>query len=257
VGEEEVMKLAGIAVLVVLTLVVLIILDRRKQDGPKSRSKRRVTPSLQEFLPIERFHESGAVVVNGRFRKLIRVGDMNLYAMSMEEIAAVRDRFKEMLKRLDNPFQISVQARRANYTDFVKYAESVIDDTVKAYNNDTFVSYAEALKEYLRDEAQKPRTDRENLIVVGVLPKVGGEEERLQLERLEREQAFVEAGLSGMGLPYEVLEPVQVVEAVQNCWNRERAVSQRYRDAVQRRTHAPRVDGVDVEVSDIARIQAQ
>ncbi|MCL6600407.1 MAG: hypothetical protein K6T81_16985 [Alicyclobacillus macrosporangiidus] len=252
------MKFAGIVILMILTLGMLIFLDRRKQQEPKSRSKRKVTPSLQEFLPIERFHETGAVVVNGRFRKLIRVGDMNLYAMSMEEIAAVRDRFKEMLKRLDNPFQISVQARRANYTDFVKYAESVIDDTVKIYGNPTFTSYAQALKEYLRDEAQKPRTDRENLIVVGVLPKVGGEEERLQLERLEREQAFVEAGLSSMGLPYEVLAPVQVVEAVQNFWNRERAVSQRYRDAVHRRAHAPRVTGAELEVSDIARTsQAQ
>ncbi|EJY57305.1 hypothetical protein GCM10025858_37950 [Alicyclobacillus sacchari] len=249
------MKFVFLGVLIVAMLAFLVIRDARKAKGIGRRSKRKVTPSLQEFLPIEQFHESGAVVVNGRFRKLIRVGDLNLYAMSMEEIAAVRDRFKAMLMRLDNPFQISVQARRANYTDFVAYAESTIDEAVEAYQNPAFAAYANAFKTYLRDEARKPRTDRENLIVVGVLPKVGGEEEKLQLERLAREQSFVESGLSAMGLPYDVLEPVQVVEAVQNFWNRERAVSQRYRDAVMRRMHAPRVYGADVEVEDIVRTQ--
>lgn len=249
------MKFIVLGAVLVVMLVILILRDRRKQQGQGRRSKRKVTPSLQEFLPIEGFHESGAVIVNGRFRRLIRVGDLNLYAMSMDEIVAVRERFKAMLMRLDNPFQISVQARRANYTDFVAYAESTIDDAVKAYDNPAFAAYAEALKDYLREEALKPRTDRENLIVIGVLPKVGGEDEKLQLERLAREQSFVESGLSAMGLPYDVLEPVQVVEAVQNFWNRERAVSQRYRDAVMRRTHAPRVDGLDVEVSDLVRTQ--
>ncbi|WP_206886436.1 hypothetical protein [Alicyclobacillus mali (ex Roth et al. 2021)] len=249
------MKFIVLGAVLVVMLVILILRDRRKQQGQGRRSKRKVTPSLQEFLPIEGFHESGAVIVNGRFRRLIRVGDLNLYAMSMDEIVAVRERFKAMLMRLDNPFQISVQARRANYTDFVAYAESTIDDAVKVYDNPAFAAYAEVLKDYLREEALKPRTDRENLIVIGVLPKVGGEDEKLQLERLAREQSFVESGLSAMGLPYDVLEPVQVVEAVQNFWNRERAVSQRYRDAVMRRTHAPRVDGLDVEVSDLVRTQ--
>ncbi|ACV59977.1 MULTISPECIES: hypothetical protein [Alicyclobacillus] len=251
------MKFIVLGAALAVMLVILILRDQRKQQGQGRRSKRKVTPSLQEFLPIEGFHESGAVIVNGRFRRLIRVGDLNLYAMSMDEIVAVRERFKAMLMRLDNPFQISVQARRANYTDFVAYAESTIDESVKVYDNPAFTAYAEDLKTYLREEAMKPRTDRENLIVIGVLPKVGGEDEKLQLERLAREQSFVESGLSAMGLPYEVLEPVQVVEAVQNFWNRERAVSQRYRDAVRRRTHAPRVDGLDVEVSDLVRTQEE
>ncbi|MCL6441896.1 MAG: hypothetical protein K6T83_00275 [Alicyclobacillus sp.] len=247
------MNFMVIGVIVVLAFAVLVVLEQRKQRKKENTGKARSARSLQEFLPIERFHESGVLVVNGRFRRLIHVGDLNLFSMSVEEIRAIRDRFKEMLMHLDNPFQISVQARRANYTDFVNYAEKTVEETAKAYQNPVFFEYASRLIAHLKEEARKPRTDRQNLIVIGVLPRVGGEDERSQLERLEQEQAYVQAGLSGMGLPYKVLEPIEVSEAVQNFWNRERAVSQRYRDAVMQRTHAPRVDGDDEIEAEVVR----
>ncbi|QSO48687.1 hypothetical protein [Alicyclobacillus mengziensis] len=247
------MRLFIIAVVGVVVLAVLIGVDLRKRKVKAGKLSRRAksASALQEFLPIERFHESGALVVHGHFRKQIRVGDMNLHSMSLAEIQAVRDRFKEMLKYLDHPFQLSVQARRANYTDFLKHAEVTINEAVRGYQNQPFAEYAESLKGYLREEAQKPRTDRSNLIVIGVLPKVGGENEKAQIERLEREQGYVEAGISSMGLPYEVLDPIESIEAIQNFWNRERAVSQRYRDAFANQVHAPRANGADVEVTDI------
>jgi len=248
-------KILYIVFLAVIALLVMIWVDRRKtsKKDAKPIGKRKVSAALQEFLPLHRFHESGALVVNGKFRKQVRVGDVNLYSMSIEEIQSVRDRFKDMLKHLDHPFQISVQARRANYTDFVKNSEAIVKDSIKAYKNSTFGNYSEQLLLYIQEEAQKPRTDRENLIVCGVLPKMGGEEEKSQLERLYREQAYIESGLSSMGVPYEVLGPIESIEAIQNFWNRERAVSQRYRDAFSRQTHSPRVDGSDVEVSDIVQ----
>ena len=226
---------------------------KRKNSSDKPVARRKVTPSLQDFLPIEKFHPSGAMVVNGKYRKQVRVGDLNLYSLSLEEVVSVRERFKEMLKRLDNPFQISVQARRANYTDFVKYSDEVLARTAKEYDNPSFTNYSMKLMQFLKAEAAKPRTDRENILVIGVLPKIGGEDEKVQLERLEREQAFVEGGLRQMGLPHRVLGPIDQVEAIQNFWNRERAVSQRYRDAYEHQVHTPTVTGLEVEVSDIAR----
>ncbi len=248
-----------IGVLMVVVLGFLVLRDRKKQGGGASQSKKKVTPSLQEFLPIETFDPSGAVVVNGQYRRLIHIGDLNLFSMATEEIRAARDRFKNMLMRLDNPFQISVQARRANYTDFVDYAKSTIAETTKAYDNEVFMGYADELLRYLQDEAQKPRTDRENLFVVTVLPKMGGEEAQAQLERLDQEQAYVEQGFSSIGVPYKTLDAVEVVEAVQNFWDRDRAVSQRYRDALERRTHATKVDGDDemVEGNANATVQAK
>ncbi|WDL99689.1 hypothetical protein [Alicyclobacillus sp. ALC3] len=243
------MKIIVIAVIMVMFLAVLITRDVRKQRG--SSGKKKVSGSLQEFLPIERFAEDGSVVVNKRFRRLIHVGDVNLYSMSVEEIQATRDRFKEMLQRLDNPFQISVQARRANYTDFVKYTESAVDDTMNAYKNPVFNEYAKGLKQYIKEEALKPRTARENIIVVGVVPRMGAESPEAQLERLDREHAYVEAGLSNMGVPFQTLEPVEVIEAAQNFWNRERAVTQRYRDALVRRSHAPKVSGSSMIGSEV------
>lgn len=239
------LKIVVIVVIAVGVLAMLILRDLRKQRlaSGKSVGKRKVTPSLQEFLPLSEFRESGAMVVGGKYRRLVRVGDLNLYSMSMEEIQTVRDRFQDTLKHLDQPFQISVQARRANYKDYVKYSESVVETAMKAYDNPTFGEYAKNLIDYLREEAQKPRTDRENLIVLGVLPKVGGESTQNQLERLNRELGYVESGLAGMGIPYNVLQPIESIEAIQNFWNRERAVSQRYRDAFVRNTHAPTVSG--------------
>ncbi|MCF8563984.1 hypothetical protein LLE49_04440 [Alicyclobacillus tolerans] len=249
------MKWLMIAGLLVVALGVLIMVDRRKQLSSKRAGKgRKSASSLQEFLPLDGFHETGALVVHGHFRRQIRVGDMNLHSMSLQEIQAVRDRFKEMLKHLDHPFQISVQARRANYTDFLKHAEETVNHSVGVYQNPTFEAYTDSLKAYLREEAQKPRTDRASIIVIGVLPKVGGEDDSAQLERLEREQSYVEAGVSGMGLPYHVLDPIESVEAIQNFWNRERAVSQRYRDAFARQTHSPRIDGAEVEVNDVVQV---
>lgn len=227
----------------------------KKRGGvstPRSH-RRKAGKSLQQFLPLQGFHPSGPMIVSGRFRQMIRVGDQNLYAMSLEEITVLRDRFRDMVKHLDHPFQISVQARRANYTDFVRYSEDVVKKTAKGYTNGDFSSYADALVHYLREEAAKPRTDRENLLVVGVMPKMTGESEAEQLQRLLREQGFVETGLQKMGLTYDVLDPIASVETIQNFYNRERAMSQRYRDAYQRLTHAPHVDGEEVTGDDVAR----
>jgi len=239
----------------VSTISVLLIRERGRRGRAKtgSKRKRKITPSLQDFLPVDGFHADGAMRVSGQLRRLIRVGDMNLYSMSEEEIVAVRERFRETLKHLDNPFQISVQARRANYSDFLMYAQAVVDDSIQSYANSVFTNFAERLKNHLQDEALKPRTDRENLIVLGVLPKIGGEEEKAQLERLEREQGYVEAGLSAMELPYDLLDAIGSIEAIQNFWNRERAMSQRYRDAFARHTHAPRVEGAAIEVRKVVQ----
>lgn len=249
------MFLMMIGVILALTIAVLFMRERARREGAgrKSRRRRKVSPSLQDFLSVDGFHADGAMRVSGQLRKLIRVGDMNLYSMSEEEIVAVRERFRETLKRLDNPFQMSVQARRANYSDFLMYAQAVIDDSIQSYANPVFTNFAERLKTHLQDEALKPRTDRENLIVLGVLPKIGGEEEKVQLERLEREQGYVEAGLSAMELPYDLLDAIGSIEAIQNFWNRERAMSQRYRDAFARQTHAPQVEGAAIEVREVVQ----
>ena len=240
----------------VILVTFLVLRDQRMKDKSGVTRKKRVTPSLQEFLPIRGFERDNTVVVNGRYRRLIHVGDLNLFSMSMEEIRGTRDRFKAMLMRLDHPFQISIQARRANYTDFVKYAGDTVRKTMKAYGNPTFSVYAEDLLVYLQEEARKPRTDRENLFVIGVEPKLGGQDLEAQLERLDEEQRYVEGGLSGMGIGCKTLSPVEVVEAIQNFWDRNRAVSQRYRDAVERQIQAPRVVGVE-EVEVESRVQKE
>lgn len=242
--------------MIVVGLIVFVALvargSRTTSHGGHFRFRKTTSAALQRFLPLQAFHASGAMIVSGRFRQMIRVGDINLYSMTLEDIVVMRDRFRELVKHLDHPFQISVQARRANYTDFVRYSEDVVKRTVREYDNSAFSVYAHALAHYLREEAAKPRTDRENLIVVGVLPTMTGEDELGQLERLAREQGFVETGLQQMELPYQVLDPIDCVEAIQNFYNRERAMSQRYRDAFHRKTHAPQVDGQEVEADDVA-----
>ncbi|MCY0875146.1 MAG: hypothetical protein OWT28_02565 [Firmicutes bacterium] len=241
-----------------VALLVLLIWQQRKQPtrtdrGEVARRRRRVSKAtLQHFLPFQGFDPTGAMIVSGRFRRMIRVGDHNLYAMTTEDIQVLRDRFRDMIKHLDHPFQLSVQARRANYTDFVRYSEQVITETAKTYTQEGFSVYTSALLGYLQQEAAKPRTDRENLMIVGVVPKLTGESKPSQLSRLVREQGLVESGLTQMGLSYEVVDSIAAVEIIQNFFNRERAMSQRYRDAYARRTHAPHVTGKEVETDDVA-----
>lgn len=240
-----------------VALFFVVLLQQRKQHPTTDRlsfvrRQRRVPKAtLQRFLPLQGFDSSGAMIVSGRFRRMIQVGDHNLYAMTTEDIRVLRDRFRDMVKRLDHPFQLSVQARRANYTDFVRYSERVIAETAQSYEKEAFHVYTSALLRYLQQEAAKPRTDRENLIIVGVVPKLTGESKSSQLNRLVREQGLVESGLSEMGLTYAVLDSIAAVEVIQNFYNRERAMSQRYRDAYARQMHAPHVTGKDVEPDDV------
>jgi hypothetical protein len=237
------MKIALVAFGVVLFVALLIVRDQRKQKKTRTGGKR--SGALQEFLPLESFYSDGTLRVDGRFRRILRVGDVNLFALSLPDLARIRDTFKRMLQRMENPFQISVQARRANYTDYFQYAKETVAETVAQGENPAFAGFADDLLAHLEQEVQKPRTDRENLVVVSVLPKVGGESEEAQLERLYNEQRVVEDGFSDMGIRYDVLRPHQVVEAIQNFWHRERAITQRYRDALQRDMHAPKVVGSD------------
>jgi len=233
-------------VLAVLLLSGLILRDvRRQRRDPEEHtpSKGKNSPSLQEFLPFEGFEPSGAMRVAGHFRRMIRVGDVNLYSLSSHEIKALRDQFKAMLQRLNEPFQIVVQARRANYQDYVAYCAKTLKDASSAYGNPAFRSYSEALLHYIREESSRPRTDRANLVVVGALPKLGGESEASRLERVEREVNLVAHGFGDMGIAFRLLSAVEQVEALQNWWNRERAVSQRYRDAYDQGVHATVVEG--------------
>ncbi|MHB1681220.1 MAG: hypothetical protein ACYCYO_00130 [Bacilli bacterium] len=234
----------------VLMLLFLIWRDRKKTACTLSRTTvgRKGRGSLQTFLPLERFHKTGTMVVQGQFRRMIRVGDANLYALSTDEVVSVRNRFQDMLKHLNEPFQISVQARRANYRDFLAFARDRVGEAQAAYDHPAFVAYTESLLAFVQEEAAKPRTDRENLFVVGVVPKLGGEQEDAQLERLDRELNYVASGLHGIGLPFEILEEVQQVEAIQNFWSRERAVTERYRDLVRAHMHAPVVKGEETIV---------
>ena len=240
-----------IVVVVVIAFAALIIKDVRKSrrateptgNGKKvSTSKKK--HSLQDYLPLQGFHHSGAMMVDGKFHRLIRVGDVNLYSMSFYEIENLRDQFKQTLVMMNEPFQISVQARRANYTDYLKDTMEKIDQANAVYQNPVFFDYTEKLKAYLVEEAAKPRTDRENLVITGVTSRFfGTKDEKAQIERLNDETAYMLGGLHTMRVPFEQLSDVEMVEAIQNFYSRDRAVSQRYRDALHNGVHTATVVG--------------
>lgn len=258
------MRIVWWTLLFVIVLIAFVAKESRKHTVAKedlgttnnpldSRLRHRGSKmTLQRFLPLQGFHPTGAMIVSGCFRRMIQVGNHNLYAMTLEDIRILRDRFRDLVKHLDQPFQLSVQARRANDTDFVRYSEQVITQTSAMYASTAFSAYTSALLGYLKEEAAKPRTDRENLMIIGVIPKLGGESKQAQLDRLAREQGLVESGLSQMGLPHVVLDPIRSVEVIQNFYHRDRAISQRYRDAYGRQTHAPHVSGSEVSAKDVA-----
>lgn len=242
-------------VVAIVAMFVFLILNNKRKSTKSPSPKKTSQPvktsskkkhSLQEYLPIDGFHESGAMIVRGKFHRVIRVGDVNLYTMSFTKIRNLRDGFRDMLKKMNEPFQISVQARRANYTDYLRDSINKINTADETYQNPVFHTYCESLKQYLKEEIAKPRSDRENLIITGVSSSFfSSKKESAILDRLNLETGYVLEGLSAMKVSYEMLSDVATIEALQNFWNRDRAISQRYRDMLENGVHVKTVMGAE------------
>ncbi|MCI0184941.1 hypothetical protein MM817_03238 [Acidibacillus sp. S0AB] len=234
---------------IILAFVALVLWDLQKSrhQGTSSQnaSKKKYHP-LQTFLPIDGFDdESDAIRYRTKLKRILRVDNLNLNSMSAQEIEIQRNRFRDMMVRLSHPFQISMQARRANYTDYMNYVHDRIQPTLQEERdkgNTAFVAYGEQFMRYLGEEVKKPRSDRENAFVVSVPSKVG-EKKEAHIERLEREVSYVEEGFESMKIPYLSLNRILTAELIQNFWNRDRAMSQRYRDAFRNFVHTPTVHG--------------
>ena len=235
---------------IVLVLAVLIVRDQRKTRAHPTDAKR---ASLQDFLRLDGFHASGVLQVAGAFHELVAVGNVNLYALSSGEIQALRDQYKAMLQRLDEPFQIVVQARRANERDYVEDTTMTIRQANESYQNVAFSRYSEGLVAYLQTEASRLRQEYENLMVVGALPSIK-ESEAQRLERVEQERQRIEQGLTNMAVPHRVLGETEAAEAIQHFWSPHRAISQRYRDLLRHGAYAPVIDGeIEVRKEEVLR----
>ena len=203
--------------------------EKKTVKDAKSKKER----PIQEFLPVERAEPTGELELRGgSFRRLIRVGNINPYALSEAETRSVRDHFQNMFGMFRNGIQFVVRGRRMDLTDYRQDFQRTYTETAEKWGSDRLLEYGRHLEAHLVDQGNKQRTVRENLFICEADAGMLGTKEPDDLLRLlnqEVETALTELGRCRVTPQGMTLE--ETVESLQFFWNRDR-VHARARDAV-------------------------
>ncbi|WP_258111248.1 hypothetical protein [Alicyclobacillus sp. SP_1] len=231
----------GIAWLLVfaasLALAGLVVWRQEKRkartlEEPRAKVRRKTKP-VQQLLPIDHVRADGTLVLaDGGMRKVLRVGNLNPYALSAAEAEGIRARFQTLLSTLREPFQIIVRGRRMDLSEYYTYFDALVEATAQKWENDRLLQYGRDLHRHLEERGEQQRTLRENLWVTSAhanwLSK--SDEEVHQAVQHETETAF--AGLMQCRVHPTLLGAEEAIEAQQQFLNRDK-VHARARDAVR------------------------
>jgi hypothetical protein len=242
----------------VLVIVVTLVSELRKskkriddaQGSSEKRKKAQKTRPIQEFLPIERAEATGEIqLVDGGYRRLIRVGNINPYALSEAEIRAIRDHFQTMFSMFHNPVQFIVRGRRMDLTDYRQDFERTYTRTAEKWGSDLLLEYGRHVEAHLVEQGNKQRTVRENLFITEVDSGIVGTKDPENLLRLlNQETETALSGLTRCRVSPQAMSLEETIEAFQFFWNRDR-VHARARDAVAYGGLKEYLTGDDEEVS--------
>jgi hypothetical protein len=205
-----------------------------QETSDASRGRSRSKP-MQTFLPIERVEPDGTIALrDGGLRRILRVGNVNPYALSGHEAESIRANFQTMLSTLREPFQFVVRGRRMDLTDYFATLDATVEETARKWEDDRLLEYGRQLHRHLESRGEKQRTLRENLWVTtahrSFFPGHGGEEEARHTVQQETETVF--AGLLRCRVHPVVLGAEEAIEAQQQFLDRDK-VHARARDAVR------------------------
>ncbi len=248
--------LGGGSVFVAVMVVTLVSELRKSKRGVQEsketaqRKKTQKVRPIQDFLPVERAEATGEIVLTGgSYRRLIRVGNINPYALSETEIRAIRDHFQMMFSMFHNPVQFIVRGRRMDLTDYRQYFEQTYTRTAEKWESDLLLEYGRHVEAHLVEQGNKQRTVRENLFITQADAGMLGTKDREDLLRLLNQET--ETAISGLNRCRVSPQPMsleETVEAFQFFWNRDR-VHARARDAVAYGGLKEYLTGDDEEVS--------
>ncbi|SFU95289.1 hypothetical protein [Alicyclobacillus macrosporangiidus] len=233
------MWLGGGGVFTAVVAATLISeLRKSKRGSEKNETSVSVKPKkvrpLQEFLPVERAEPTGEIqLVGGGYRRLIRVGNINPYALSEAEIRSIRDHFQTMFGMFHNPVQFIVQGRRMDLTDYRQDFQRTYTRTAEKWGSDLLLEYGRHVEAHLVDQGNKQRTVRENLFITQVDAGLIGTKDPDDLLRvLNQETETALSGLTRCRVSPQIMSLEESIEALQFFWNRDR-VHARARDAVR------------------------
>lgn len=234
-------SVGGIAFISAIIWTIQKELNRSKrnllvQTGETSAKNKKAQKSkpIQEFLPIERVEPNGELVLtSGGFRRHIKVGNVNPFALSDAEARSIRDHFKTMFSMFKQPVQFIVRGRRMDLTDYRLYFSNAYKKTAEKWENDRLLEYGRHVETHLIEQGNRQRTIRENLFVTTADGGLFGETDTEELRRvLYQETDVALSSLSSCRVTPQLMSAEEEIEAFQIFWNRDR-LHARARDAVE------------------------
>ena len=199
---------------------------------PKKKTKESKAKPIQEFLPIERVEPTGELILtHDAHRQLIKVGNVNPFALSDAEARAIRDHFRTMFSMFRQPIQFIVRGRRMDLTDYRQYFSETYKNTAQKWESDRLLEYGRHVEAHLVEQGNRQRTIRENLFVTTADSGLLGERDLDGLQRtLHQETDNALSGLSSCRVTPQLMSSEETIESLQFFWNRDR-LHARARDA--------------------------
>lgn len=203
-------------------------------EGTKKAEKARKTKPIQAFLPIERVETDGELVLTtGGFRRLIKVGNINPFALSDSEAVSIRNHFRAMFGMFKQPVQFIVRGRRMDLSDYRSYFSDAYTKTAEKWENDRLLEYGRHVEAHLVDQGNRQRTIRENLFVTEADGGMFGGQDTEEIRRiLYQETDNALSGLASCRVTPQLMTSEEEIESFQVLWNRDR-LHARARDAVE------------------------
>ena len=192
------------------------------------------TRPMQEFLPVDKVQGDGTIVLKRNlYRRILRVGNVNPYALSQQDGETIRENFRTMLSVMRRPFQFIVRGRRMDLTDYRTYFQDAYQKAAEKWESNRILEYGRHVEAHLVEMGSKQRTIRENLwVTTSDMSLIGSHDEDEVKRALQQETETTLAGLSRCKVSVDALGPSESIESLQIFLNRDR-IHARARDAVE------------------------
>jgi len=204
----------------------------------KLSSAKKSSSATQHFLDIAEIKEDTIVLKNGSLRAILAVSAINYDLKSTEEQEAIITQYQNFLNSLDFPLQILITSRKINmnhYLDFLEKKEKTQSNELLKFQISEYRNFIDQLT------SVSNIMDKNFYVIIPFAPvenKDGGllkkfmdsfNAKKVIMDKREtfetyKNQLFqradhIIAGLSGVGLKFEILKTQELIELLYNSYN--------------------------------------
>ena len=222
--------------MLIIMVIWQVVVAKKKPSSEgasqATKSKGKIRP-IQEFLPVDKVQGDGTIVLKrNQYRRILRVGNVNPYALSQQDGETIRENFRAMLSVMRRPFQFIVRGRRMDLTDYRTYFHYSYQKAAEKWESNRILEYGRHVEAHLVEMGSKQRTIRENLwVTTSDMSLIGSHDEDEVKRALDQETETALSGLSRCKVSVDALGPEESIESLQIFLNRDR-IHARARDAV-------------------------